>query len=169
MWLILSTAAFTTSVLLHAIAMRFIERAGAVAAFVAIGGFVGAVLIAYGAASYGLTAVTLAATLSYAFVCELYIFLFTLVGNSVSFGILTKLAKRPLTPADIAASYRTDAMIARRFEQLELGNLITSGPAGLTLTRRGEGLVRIFSLLHAMFGRPNQWVSGVTREDEDAS
>jgi hypothetical protein len=169
MWLLSSAAAFATSVLVHSAAMRFIERAGAVAAFVAIGGAVGVVLIGYCAGRDGLTPATLAATLTYAFACELYIFLFTLVGNSVSFGLLTRLARQSLKAADIAGFYRAEAMIARRFEQLERGNLITAGPGGVRLTRRGERLVKIFSRLHAMFRRPNQWVSGTTREKADAS
>ena len=168
MWMMLSVAAFLTSVLIHAVAMRFVQRVGAVAAFVAIGGTVGTLLIAYCAISYGLTSAALATTLAYAFACELYVFLFTLVGNSVSFGLLTRLAKHPLKPADIAGFYRTEAMIARRFEQLEQGNFITAGPAGFRLTKRGKGLVQIFSLLHAALRRPNQWVSAATREGDDA-
>jgi hypothetical protein len=168
MWMILSVAAFITSVLIHAVAMRIVERAGAVAAFVTIGGTVGMLLIVYCVTSYGLTPAALATTLAYAFACELYIFLFTLVGNSVSFGLLTRLARHPLKPADIAGLYRMEAMIARRFEQLERGNLISAGPAGFRLTRRGEGLVQIFSLLHAVFRRPNKWVSAATREGDDA-
>ena len=169
MWLIPSLAAFATSVLVHAVAVRLAGRVGAVAVFVAIGAVAGIALIGYCARSYGLTPAFLAATLTYAFLCELYIFLFTLVGNSVSFGLLTKLARQPLKPADIAGFYRTQAMIARRFEQLERRALIAAGPAGFELTPRGEGLVRIFALLHVMFGRPNQWVSGATRRGDDAS
>jgi hypothetical protein len=169
MWLIPSATAFIASVIVHAVAVRLAERAGAVAAFVAIGAVIGVALIGYCAGSYGLTPATLAATLTFGFLCELYIFLFTLVGNSVSFGLLTKLARRPLRPADIAGFYRTEAMIARRFEQLERGDLIAAGPAGFGLTARGERVVRIFSLLHAMFRRPNRWVSGMTRGDDDAS
>ena len=118
MWLLASVAAFATSVLVHAVAMRIIERAGAVAAFVAIGGGVGAALIGYCAGRYGLTAATLAATLTYAFACELYIFLFALVGNSVSFGLLTMLARQPLKAADIAGFYRAEAMIGRRNQSI---------------------------------------------------
>jgi hypothetical protein len=169
MWLLASVAAFATSVLVHSVAMRFIERAGAVAAFVAIGGGVGAALIGYCAGRYGLTAVTLAATLTYAFACELYIFLFTLVGNSVSFGLLTRLVRQPLKAADIAGFYRAEAMIGRRFEQLERADLMSAGPAGFSLTARGERVVRIFSVLHALFGRPNRWVSEMTREGDHAS
>jgi hypothetical protein len=169
MWLILSAVAFITSVVVHAVAVRLIERAGAVAAFMAIGAVMGIALIGYCAVVYGLTPAVLAATLTYAFLCELYIFLFTLVGNSVSFGLLTKLAGHPLKPAEIAGFYRTEAMIARRFEQLERGDLIAAGPAGFGLTARGERVVRIFSLLHAMFRRPNRWVSAMTRGDDDAS
>jgi hypothetical protein len=169
MWLTSSMAAFVTSVLVHAVAMRLLARAGAVALFVAIGGAIGAALIGYCARSYGLTPPTLAASLVYAFACELYIFLFTLVGNSVSFGLLTKLARQPLAPADIAAFYRTETMIARRFEQLERSDFITAGPAGFRLTPRGKRAVQTFSFLHAMFGRPNRWVSGMTCGGDDVS
>src|SRR5262245_3974450 len=168
MWLIPSVTAFLTSVLLHAVAIRLAERAGAVATFVALAGVIGLVLIAYCAGSYGLTPVTLAATLSYAFACEFYIFLFTLVGNSVSFGLLTKLARHPLEAAEIAAFDRAEAMVARRFEQLERANLVTAGPAGFRLTARSERLVRIFSFLHVLFGRQNRWVSGAGEGDDAA-
>jgi hypothetical protein len=169
MWLISSVAAFMTSVLVHAIAMRFVARGGAVTIFVTIGGAIGAVLIIYCARSYGWTAATFAATLTYAFACEFYIFLFTLVGNSVSFGLLTKLTSRPLQGAAIAGFYRAEAMTSRRFEQLERGGFIAGGPAGLRLTARGRRLVRWFSLLHAMFGRPNRWVTRMSREGGHAS
>jgi hypothetical protein len=167
MWLILSAMALMTSVLIHAIAMRFVASAGAVAVFVAIGGTIGIALTGYCVASYGLTPATPAAALTYSFLCELYIFLFTLVGNSVSFGLLTKLARHPLKRADIANFYRTEAMVGRRFEQLERGNLITAGSGGFRLTTRGERVVRIFSFVHALFRRPNQWASGKTRGGGD--
>ena len=74
----LERGAFVTSVLVHAIVMRFVERAGTVATFVAIGGMSGGALIGYCLQSYGFTPATLAAILTYAFACEFYIFLFTL-------------------------------------------------------------------------------------------
>jgi hypothetical protein len=169
MWLILSAAAFVTSVLVHAMTVRLVRRAQPVSAFAIIGGAIGAVLIGLCALSYGLTPPTLAATLTYAFACELYIFLFTLVGNSVSFGLLTKLASHPLKPDEIAGFYRAEAMIARRFEQLESSDLITTGPAGFELTTRGKRVVRISSLLQTVLGRSNRWVARMTCEGDDAS
>ena len=169
MWLIWSVTAFVTSVLVHAILVRLVERAGTVAIFVAIGGATGGALIGYCLQSYGFTPATLAATLTYAFACEFYIFLFTLVGNSVSFGLLTKLEHQPLKPAAIASFYRAEAMIGRRFEQLERSNFISTGPAGLRLTARGKKAVRTFTFLHGMFGRPNRWVARMAREGDHAS
>jgi hypothetical protein len=134
--------------------MRFVRRIGAVAGFVAIGGAIGVVLIGYCGRSYGWTPATLAAILSYAFFCELYIFLFTLVGNSVSFGLMAKLANRPLNASEIAAFYRTEAMVARRLEQLERSNFVASRPAGPTLTPRGVRVVQLFSVLRSVFRRP---------------
>ena len=169
MWLMLSVAAFVTSILVHAVAVRLVPRAGAVPAFVAVGGAIGVALIGYCALSYGSAPPTLAATLVYAFACELYIFLFTLVGNSVSFGLLTKLASHPLRPDQIAAFYRAEAMITRRFEQLEGSDFITTRANGVKLTARGKRVVWIFSLLHAVFGRPNRWTAKMTDEGDDAS
>ena len=169
MWLMLSVAAFVTSILVHAAAVRLVPRAGAVPAFVAVGGAIGVALIGYCALSYGSAPPTLAATLVYAFACELYIFLFTLVGNSVSFGLLTKLASHPLRPDEIAAFYRAEAMITRRFEQLAANDFITTGADGVKLTARGKRAVRVFSLLHAVFGRPNRWTAKMTDEGDDAS
>jgi hypothetical protein len=169
MWLMLSVAAFVTSILVHAVAVRLVPRAGAVPAFVAVGGAIGVALIGYCALSYGSAPPTLAATLVYAFACELYIFLFTLVGNSVSFGLLTKLASHPLRPDEIAAFYRAEAMITRRFEQLEGSDFITARANGVKLTARGKRVVWIFSLLHAVFGRPNRWTAKMTDEGDDAS
>jgi hypothetical protein len=60
-------------------------------------------------------------------------------------------------------------MIARRFEQLEGSDFITTGPAGVKLTTRGKRVVRIFSLLHALFGRPNRWTAKMNCEGDDAS
>ena len=53
MWLMLSVAAFVTSILVHAAAVRLVPRAGAVPAFVAVGGAIGIALIGYCALSYG--------------------------------------------------------------------------------------------------------------------
>jgi hypothetical protein len=91
------------------------------------------------------------------------------VGNSVSFGLLTKLASHPLRPDEIAAFYRAEAMITRRFEQLEANDFISTGADGVKLTARGKRVVRIFSLLHAVFGRPNRWTAKMTDEGDDAS
>src|SRR3981081_122206 len=102
MWLILSAAAFMASGLIYAVVVRPLGRAGAGAGFVAVGGRRGAAMSSFCPRRYGLTPPSLAATLTYAFACELYMFLFTLVGNSVSFGLLTQLARRPLTSTDIA-------------------------------------------------------------------
>jgi DNA-binding HxlR family transcriptional regulator len=162
MWLVLSLAAFLCSGLLHAAVMRCIDRAGAVAAFVMSGAAMGAVLVGYCVLKYGLSAATLAAILTYAFACEIYIFLFTLVGTSVSCALLVKLASRPLRTDEIASFYRTEAMIERRLKQLERSNLIAADEAGFRLTARGKTIVRIFSFFRALFRRPA--LAGVTND-----
>ena len=55
-------------------------------------------------------------------------------------------------------------MIARRFEQLEAAILSRLTPPGFKLTTRGKRVVRIFSLLQAVLGRPNRWRRRMTRE-----
>jgi hypothetical protein len=153
MWLNLSAVAFAVGVLVHAVTLRLAPRAGAVTAFVAIGGAVGAGLIGYCVLKYGLTPTTMATVLAYAFAGELYIFLFTLVGNSVSFGLMARLARRPLEPAEIADFYRTEAMIERRLDQLERANFIVVDQAGLRLTMRGQRIAKGASILRSIFRR----------------
>jgi hypothetical protein len=160
MWLLLSMAAFAASVLIHAVALRLFERTGAVTAFVVIGGAIGALLFGYCGLRYEFAPTTITAVLTYAFVCELYIFLFTFVGNSVSFALMAKLDGCPLKPAEIAGFYRTEAMVERRFEQLELAKLIVRGQAGWRLTARGKRIVQVFSFLRSAFCRP--YPGGVT-------
>ena len=113
MWLIWSVARLLTSVLVHAIVMRFVERAGTVAIFVAIGGMVGGALIGYCLQSYGFTPATLAAFLHPRSPVNSH-FPFYPRGNSVSFGLLTKLESHPLDASAIARFYRAEAMIGRR-------------------------------------------------------
>jgi hypothetical protein len=169
MWLIPSVAAFVIGVFVHSAIMRIAAHARPVPAFMAIGGAIWIMLIVYCVRRYGLTAPAIAAVLIYSFACELYIFLFTLVGNSVSFGLLARLADAPLKPDAIARFYRTEGMIARRFSQLESNDFIVGGPAGFTLTTRGKRVVHMFSLLHRVLGRPNRWAAEIIREGDHAS
>ena len=155
MWLLLSMAAFAASVLVHALVLRLFERAGAVTAFVVIGSAIGALLFGYCGLKYEFAPTTITAVLTYAFVCELYIFLFTFVGNSVSFSLLARLEGCPLKPAEIAGFYRTETMVERRFEQLELANLIVREQAGWHLTTRGKRIVQVFAFLRSVFRRPH--------------
>ena len=171
MWLIWSVAAFVTSVLVHAIVMRFVgDRAGTVAIFFAIGGVAGVALIGYFLRSYGFTPPTLAGALTYSFAREFYIFVFTLVGNSVSLGLLTKLERTS------ARACRYHQLLSRRYHgratfRAARTKAISSGPvqAGLRLTARGKSAVRMFSFLRAIFGRPNRWVARTARGSDYAS
>ena len=154
MWLLLGMA-LAASVLGHAGVLRLFQSAGAVTTFVAIGGAVGVLLVGCSLFYDGLTPTASAVVLTYVFACELYVFLFTLVGNSVSFGLMAQLAQHPLQPADIAKFYRAQTMVERRFEQLERANLIVRDGAGFRLTVRAKRIIRAFSVLRSVFRRPH--------------
>jgi hypothetical protein len=155
MGLPLAVAAFAVSVLVHAVALRLARGVGAVAGFVLIGGAVGIALVGLSFAVFGFTPAFGATVLSYAFLCELYIFLFTLVANSVSFALMTRLARQPLQPAQIAEFYRTEAMLSRRYQQLEQAGYIVAEQGGFALTPQGRMVVSVFSFLRALFRRPH--------------
>ncbi len=159
MWLI-SAGAFAASVFVHSVAAHQSRHGGTVLTFVAIGIPIGILFIACGFFLYGFTPAVLAGALLYALACELYLFLFTLVGNSVSVRLLAELQKRPLKADEILSIYQTERMVERRFDQLQQSNLLISDQGRFRLTPRGRKLVSIFGILRAVCRRPEKTNGG---------
>jgi hypothetical protein len=146
-----AVAAFLTAVGVQALWLRLPLKGDAVTKFALTGGAIGVVL--------GLlilvqapTMMGLAALVLYAFACELYVFLFTLVGSSVSARILLTLREGPRTAAEIDAVYQTAGMVEGRIDRLKRVGLID--PATGAITARGQLLARLFRQLKWFFRQP---------------
>ena len=96
MAIVLALVTFVLAVLLHGLVMRVPLRLDSVRRFLLIGGPLGVVLVAVSLARFGPTLPGISAILLFALLCELYIFLFTLVLSSVSATILIMLRQGPV-------------------------------------------------------------------------
>lgn len=143
MWLEFSLIAFAAAVLLHAILSRLQSRGNRVFQFVGCASC-GAILLLFEI----LAAPTLdnlarfAAIAIFGFVCELYVFVFTLVTSSVSVSLL------------FGGSAATDApagdMVVKRVQRMLETGLVEKEAGFLTMTRKGKVLVRIFALVRGI-------------------
>jgi hypothetical protein len=87
----------------------------------------------------------------YAFACELYVFLFTLVASSVSASLLMALAAGALTPQEIGALCDEAGMVQMRLERLVDGGLLRVAPAGYAPTRAARVMLAGFRMLRRFF------------------
>ena len=90
--------------------------------------------------------------LLYAFLCELYIFLFTFASSSVSANLLVRLRGRSLERALIDRIYDSDQMITRRIDALAKNRLLERKDNIVIITSIGSRVVKLFNLLRHFFG-----------------
>jgi hypothetical protein len=85
---------------------------------------------------------------------ELYLFLFTLVENSVAVSILMRLRRdQELSFEEVAQSYRVEDMVERRVTRMHAGGLLSVADGCYHLTAKGRGLIRTFEWLAQILGR----------------
>ena len=96
----------------------------------------------------------LTALLVYVFLCELYLFLFTLAASSVSASLLLSLAVvSESTESEIDRTYSSQHMVAVRLGRLERAAFLERRPeGGYVLTSRGRAAMRLFKVLRSFFG-----------------
>lgn len=150
MSLLLALAALAVAIALHGLLVRLWDGLprvpGAVLAGLPVGIGLLAVLIRLDAAPSHVAA----AALCYGLGIELYVFLFTLIANSVTLGLAMRLG-----PGG-GVTYDTAAMVERRLEQLRgAGLLEADGAGGWRATAKGERLVATFDRLRRFFRHPD--------------
>jgi hypothetical protein len=144
-----SLAAFAFAVIVHAAWARSSARINPIAAFCASGLVLGLMLAAWLLRQYGLS-IAMAADLSlYAFLCELYIFLFTFVISSLSIEILMQL--RPGAKRRTTASAAGSDLTNGRLLALETNGFLVSRNGMPTLTRKGKSAVAAYRALRGFF------------------
>jgi hypothetical protein len=144
MWLAYSALMVAIAVALHGVISRLRPRGNRVIQFLACGACAGVALIVKlnAAPELGRLAAT-ASLATYAFLCELYIFVFTLVTSSVSVSLLFGGSAESLAPpAD---------MVVKRVERMVGAGLVAREGACLRLTDKGRGLVRVLKAARRFF------------------
>jgi hypothetical protein len=153
MWLLISLLALLCAVLAHAALTRAARMPGnMVVKFVVPAGAIGLALAATLVSQYGHNLPLLAGLLIYAFGCELYIFLFTLVSSSVTVSVLLRLGADRLTRSQIDALYDERQMVAGRITRLVRNGWLVETASGYVLTRRGLTVLHAFARLRRFFG-----------------
>jgi hypothetical protein len=142
--------AITSTIAGHSLVRRIQPGFNSVLALIDVGFPVGALLVSQLGRSYGwLSLHCFAGTVAFAFFCELYIFIFTLVIGSVSAAILLDTT----SPEKIANSSQppTDTMLRKRLNALRHIGVIASLGSSYYLTQRGRLLVSSARLLRRFF------------------
>jgi hypothetical protein len=152
-WLTSAVLALIAAVMGQFLAAKFQIGRGFVARFLLVGGAVGCVMVACLGRTYGLSVEFWAGMLVYAFACELYIFLGTLVDSSVSVSLLLALRRGSSSRAELDRLSSGRAMVASRLEKLCEHGLLGRAGDGYTVTRRARWLLLLFRALRFFFHR----------------
>lgn len=95
-----------------------------------------------------------AALAAYAFACELYLFLFTLAGTSVSVRLLLELRGGEQTRAELEEQCATAGMVEQRLDRLLRSGLLERDGKQFRATLRGRQVVALFRALKRFFRHP---------------
>jgi hypothetical protein len=154
MWLLLGLLCFVLAVCVHAVVSRARPHANRVVSY----GLVGVVMFVALAwavfEEYGTDVRAWAALGVYALASELYVFVFTMIGSSITARLVVILRKRDMALDEIDAAFPTSGMVEDRMRSL-LGNgfIQSDGDAGYSLTRKGWLIVSCFRPLRGFFRR----------------
>lgn len=152
MWLIFLLAALAVALLAHATLSRTIKGLNRVIGFLVVGSAIGVGLLAALASRYGIASMqTIAALVVYAFLCELYIFLFTLAMSSISANLLVRLNRGNLTEQEINRLYNSSRMVEERIERLVATKLLEEENFRLAPTSAGTRLLHMLDWLRRFF------------------
>jgi hypothetical protein len=151
MWVVLPLLYAFGAVLTHAAVSRLILPLNTVIRFLIGGTILGCVLALHLVSIYQFTSPTLAGLVAYALLCELYLFIFTLVMSSVSAGLLFVLERGPFREQEIERRYNGAAMVRARVERLCANDFLRTDANGYFLTRKGLRTLHVFALLRDLF------------------
>jgi predicted transcriptional regulator len=143
---------FVASVIVHLCTTRVWPRQNRVFSFLISGFVVGVILLLIlFKARPGLDA--LEAGLIYAFACELYIFLFTFVGNSISVAILVLLKEDGRLPEPRMEAAQDDGdFVGGRIKMMVESGIFQKKDEQLSLTAKGRILLRAYKGFRSFFG-----------------
>jgi hypothetical protein len=146
---------FGGAVAAHA-ALTRLPRGNPITRFLLAGGAGGLILGCHLLLTDGVGLGFFAALVVYAFASELYLFLFTMVGSSISARLLLLLRQRSLSNEEIRALYEPHGMVERRLERLVVARLLRREAGRCAVTERGRRLARLFRAVKRFFRHPGE-------------
>jgi hypothetical protein len=152
MWIVQSLIFLFSAIGLHAVICRLPMHRAPLRNFLIVGALGGAALAVRLHAEFGSDVETAASLLMYAFTCELYIFLFSMVSSSISVSLLLTLRLGGVANDHLAVQYSSSGMISRRVDKLVAAGLLSQIDDRHILTDKGRRLIRTFSRLRVFFG-----------------
>jgi hypothetical protein len=156
MWAVWALVSFAGALTAHAGLCRSQLPMSGAAKFAVAGVVFGLALGWQLAPRYGSALETWAGLLLFAFACELYVFLFTFVGSSVSVSLLLQLRKGGLAQPEIDRDYASEEMVARRLKRLVSGGFLSAAPSGYLATSKGRLVLLVFDALGRFFRHPGK-------------
>lgn len=150
-WLGWALGAFIFSVFAQCMILRLTKLRNGMLAFVIAAFPLGLALIAVLSGAYPADPAW-AGVLLYAFLCELWMFVFSLTFSSVSASLLLHLHMRPMRRDKIDQLYDNRAMIQRRISWLGLIHAAVEKDGRLVPTEKGRKLAGLFDALRGFFG-----------------
>ena len=153
MWLVLALFSLVAAVTGQVVVARLQFVGSFVVRFLLIGGGVGLVMAGSLVREYRLGVEFWAGVFVYAFACELYVFLVTLVDSSISVSILLLLRRGSSRRVEIDRLSSGRAMVASRLEKLCGNGLLRRAAGSYRLTLRGQSLLILFRALRFFFHR----------------
>lgn len=152
MWYLLPVAYFLSALGAHAVTARLHASGNRVQQFLLIG-FTGGVAMIFHLGRLPATpmAATLAAMVTYAFACELYIFLFTFVTSSVSVALLVAGARQAEPGQMRQTSLSPAEMVEQRLQMLAASGLLDRHEERYHLNGRSRAIVAIHRALRRFF------------------
>lgn len=152
LWATITSVFFIAALVLHAVVCRLPISFDRVLRFIVVG-FVLGIFLAWALANSAgfLSIEMLAGLLLYAFLCELYIFLFTMTISSISSNILVRLFYGPMSINEIGEKYNSLAMVDARIQRLVDTGFLKRTDNNIGITSKGMRLVKILSRLRIFF------------------
>jgi len=152
MWVLQPIVFLVLVIGFHAVLCRLVPRVGALGNFLLVGTLAGAALTVRAHAEYGRGVEALASILIYAFACEFYIFLFSMVSSSISVSLLLTFRPGNIVGDQLPLLYSSSGMISRRLEKLVAAGLLSQNGGIYVTTDKGRRLIRTFYRLRGFFG-----------------
>ena len=150
-WLYWALAAFVFAIFGQSLILRVTPLRNGMVAFVVAGVPIGLALMAMSLPRLPADR-AMAGTLLYAFLCEVWMFIFSATFSSISANLILHLRKGSLCLADIDHIYDNREMIQRRITWLNHIGAVVARDGQLTPTEKGRRLARLFDALRGFFG-----------------